>query len=282
MAAGSLTSAAERLGLSQPTIGRQIRTLEREIGGPLFERTPHGLALTPAGAELRPLVEEMRRSAEAIGRLAGNGGTCRGTVRVSCGPWMTRFLSENLCELSKGIPDIRIALSNTYEFSDVPRREAEIAIRNRRPEQGRVAVRRLPDFTYAAYAHCDLVARLPATRTDRRYTECPWAGFDEARNHLPTARWLEERCGRPPRFQFSQSINILDAVKSGAALGILPCFVGEREADLERVDAPFQPLPEGGWLVINEDLRRAPHVRAVVERLVALFEVRREILNPRY
>lgn len=277
---GSLTAAAKRLGLSQPTVGRQVRALEEELGADLFERTAHGLALTPAGAELRPIVEDMRRAAEAAVRLAGDAGNYHGTVRISCGQWMARFLAGNLQDLTNDLPEVRIVIVNSYAFADVGRREAEIAIRNRRPGHGRMVVRRLPGFTYAAYGHRSFVARYPEAQTDERYAACPWAGFDEANDHLPTAMWLAERRGALPDYQFTQSINILDTVKAGAALGILPCFVADHDGDLRRVSPPFQPVPEGNWLVINEDLRRAPHVRAVVERLTALFEARRELLDP--
>lgn len=277
---GSLTAAAKRLGLSQPTVGRQVRALEADMGAALFERTPQGLALTPAGAELRPIVEEMRLSAEIAGRLAENAADYQGTVRVSCGQWMARFLAKNLGELSNGLPEIRMVIVNIYAFADVARREVEIAIRNRRPSQGRMVVRRLPNFTYAVYGHRNFLERRPEARTDERYAACPWAGFDEAHDHLPTAMWLAQRRGALPDFQFSLSINILDTVKAGVALGVLPCFVADSDSDLERVTQPFQPVPEGNWMVINEDLRRAPHVRAVVGRLTALFESQRDLLDP--
>ena len=63
---GSLSAAARALGMAQPTLGRQVRALEDELGVVLFERAGKGLILTPSGVEL---VEHVRAMGEAASRV---------------------------------------------------------------------------------------------------------------------------------------------------------------------------------------------------------------------
>ena len=64
---GSLSAAARRLGASQPTLGRQIRQVEQQLGVTLFTRKPRGLQLTDIGATLLPAAQTMR---DAAGQMA--------------------------------------------------------------------------------------------------------------------------------------------------------------------------------------------------------------------
>jgi DNA-binding transcriptional LysR family regulator len=63
---GSLSAAARELGLTQPTLSRQVAGLEEELGVTLFERVGRGLELTPSGAEL---LEQVRAMGDAAGNL---------------------------------------------------------------------------------------------------------------------------------------------------------------------------------------------------------------------
>jgi DNA-binding transcriptional LysR family regulator len=62
--------AATRLHIAQPPLSRQIRDLEREVGTPLFERTPRGVALTPAGRAFLPEARLTLAQAERAQRTA--------------------------------------------------------------------------------------------------------------------------------------------------------------------------------------------------------------------
>src|SRR5580693_4361972 len=84
LAEGSLSGAARALGLTQPTVGRHIETLEAELGAPLFTRSASGLAPTEAAQALRPHAEAMAAAAEALVRTAsGEADAVRGVVRVT-------------------------------------------------------------------------------------------------------------------------------------------------------------------------------------------------------
>ena len=81
---GSLSAAARKLNASQPTIGRQVRALETDLGAELFQRQPRGMALTEAGAALLAPVQAMGESAQtAVLTAAGRGQRLEGVVRIA-------------------------------------------------------------------------------------------------------------------------------------------------------------------------------------------------------
>jgi DNA-binding transcriptional LysR family regulator len=186
-----------------------------------------------------------------------------------------------LPELQSVVPGIEIELFNEMAFANLARREADIAIRNRRPNEGRVAVRRLPDPTYAVYAARSYVEANSAALTEERYQQCAWIGFDETFPTSASLVWLRNKIGRWPHVRCSHSATIYDALVGGAGLAIVPCFAGAEEPSLVRLTPPLSDLDSQGlWMAVHEDLRHQPRVRLVADNLAALFERHRTALRP--
>ena len=280
-ATGSLTAAAAQLRLSQPTVGRRLQALEECVGAALLERTPRGMHLTAKGQALLPLVQQMERAGDAIDRAApGLADLPLGTVRITAGPWNSRFMARRLPELQAALPGIEVELYNEMAFANLARREADIAIRNRRPNEGRVAVRRLPDPSYAIYGARSYVERHPAALTEERYQACSWIGFDETFSSAVSLVWLRDKIGRWPQVRCNHSTTIYDALVGGAGLAIIACYAGDEEASLMRLTAPLDLPSQGLWMVVHEDLRYQPRVRLVADNLAALFERHEQELRP--
>ncbi len=266
----SLSGAARQLGVSQPTISRQIRTLEKELGEVLINTTPDGVEITKQGLRLAPLVEDMMRSALQIVSDAVDTVSTP-VVRIACGPWVASLIARHVIEMTESPATCQLEIVSSILFADIPRREADIAIRTKKPEKGRMKVRRLPHFNYAVYAAESLVAGRESAFDDRRFSRFEWAMLLPELDHFPTSKWLKAHCNKAPLLRCSTSINLLDAVKSGHVLAILPAFIGDNEHILKRVSSPFIPDHGQIWMVLPDDVGRRPHVRAVADRLVALF-----------
>jgi molybdate transport repressor ModE-like protein len=285
-AEGSLSAAARRLKLSQPTMGRRLQALEERMGAKLLERTGGGpggnYVLTPKGTELLPLVERMVDAGEAIERARPDfAEDATGTVRVASGPMTIRFIARRLPDLLDATPGIEIELCSSYSPINLSRREADIALRNRRPEEGRLAMRALPQPSYAVFGARTYVARHPVAATTARYEECRWIGFDDTRGHSESLLWLIAKIGRAPHVRCSNASAILDTLIAGAGLAVLPCFLGAEEPALMQLSAPIDDLDrEGLWLVLHEDMRDRPRVRLVADRIAALFQRYRHQLQP--
>ena len=285
-AEGSLSAAARRLKLSQPTMGRRLQALEEQMGAKLLERMGGGpgghYVLTPKGAELLPLVERMVEAGEAIERARPDfAEDASGTVRVASGPLTIRFVARRLPELLDALPGIEIELYSSYSLINLSRREADIALRNRRPEEGRLAMRALPQPSYAVFGAKAYVARHPVAATAARYEECRWIGFDDTRGHSESMLWLTTKIRRAPHVRCSNASAILDVLIAGAGLAVLPCFLGAEEPALVQLSGPIDDLErEGLWLVLHEDMRDRPRVRLAADRIAALFHRYRHQLQP--
>ena len=143
-----------------------------------------------------------------------------GTVRVASGPLTIRFIDRRLPELLDELPGIEIELASSYSLINLSRREADIALRNRRPEEGRLAMRGIPQPSYAVFGAKTYVARHPAAATEARYEQCRWIGFDDTRGHSESFQWLCARIGRVPHIRCSNASTILDALINGAGLAV--------------------------------------------------------------
>ena len=131
----SLSGAARELGLAQPTIGRQIASLEEELGVTLIDRAANGVILTETGLALAEHVRLMGEAANKVALTAsGNAQSIEGTVRISATETdCVYLLVDILAELRELQPGIRIELLATDSVSDLRKREADIALRNGRP-----------------------------------------------------------------------------------------------------------------------------------------------------
>lgn len=131
---GSLRRASIELEVSQPTVSRHIRSLETDLGLPLFDRDRDGHRLTAAGAELLPEVRAVESSALRVERRARD--KIRGlaeTVRVEAMEWPAALLARGLGRLPPG-PRVELVLSGdtVTEAARVP----EIVVRHRMPPIG--------------------------------------------------------------------------------------------------------------------------------------------------
>lgn len=105
---GSFTRAAEQLGIAQPSLSQQIRTLEKQIGNPLFERLGRSVRLTAYGEALRrPAADILQQVAEAKSALANLQEGVRGKLRVGVIPTIMPYLiAPRIGDFSKRFPEV--------------------------------------------------------------------------------------------------------------------------------------------------------------------------------
>ena len=152
--AGSLSAAARQLGLTQPTVGRQVAALEEELQLALFERTQRSMTLTDAGRDLLVEARKMGDAATQISVIA-RGRTHRldGTIRVTASDMMSAYvLPDTLLKLRTLAPMLRIDVIAANDIRDILKREADIAIRHVRPTEPDLIARKIGDSSAHLYA----------------------------------------------------------------------------------------------------------------------------------
>ena len=272
--AGSLRRAARALRLGQPTVGRHLRQLERSVGARLFERSPDGHRLTREGQELLPGAQSMADTATAIDRRrAGFGPDVGGAVRLMTGEWVARYLAPRLGDLAAAHADLTITLAETHQDPDLERREADLYVKHGLPARGRLIRTRLGSLLPAIYGARPYVEAHPDAKTEARWRRCAWVAYDVPHESFRSMAWLAQRLAdRTPRVRANRIGLQIEAIRAGAGLGILPCFVGDTDPALVRVTAPIGELEADYWLLVHPDLRAVPRVRRVIEWIRMVFK----------
>ena len=277
---GSLTAAARRLEVSHPTVARRVKALEDAIGTRLFDRLPDRFALTAAGEELLADAHAMEEAAESIHRRsAGLGDTAHGTVRLSAGEAMTGFIASHLARLRERRQCIEFELVASHQLANLSRREADLLIREQVPDSASIVTRRLGRVAYAVYGRRGTMRR---AATPAALRETTWIGFDEEHSYMPGQSWLTELLqGARPPIRVNNWLVLHDAVRAGAGLAVLPCYLGDADPELHRMTPPLEGVAVDQWLLVHRDLRSLPRVRSVMDGLIQLFQEERAALEGR-
>jgi DNA-binding transcriptional LysR family regulator len=254
-------------------VARRVASLEEALGIRLFDRLPRGYVLTPEGEPLREQVERLEEDVFALQRMVrGRGPALSGTVRVSAPPaFASLFLAPRLGLLRERHPEIELELSGSNTSVSLTRREADIALRLARPEGSSLITRKVATSAYGLFAsRAHMAGRHPDTMD--------LLGFDESLEDVPQQIWLRDHArGRPLVFRANDLVSLLSAVRAGLGAAVLPFFATGNHPDfvcLERQGVPGRDI----WLVVHEDVRRSPRVRAVIDVLIEITARERGLL----
>jgi DNA-binding transcriptional LysR family regulator len=267
---GSLSGAARRLGVTQPTVGRHIDALEAALGLTLFTRSPRGLAPTPAASALEPHAEAMAAAAAALARTAsGEAAADRGTVRVTASEIVgVEVLPPVLAAFHAEHPGIVIELALTNRTQDLARRDADIAVRMVRPTQSGLLARRIGSSRISLFAHRDYLARFGEPRSLADLANHCVIGFDRDNSSF---RSLGGHAGTLTRESFGlrcdSDLAQLAALRAGVGIGGCQDNIARRMAELVAVMPNAFHHALEVWLVMHEDLKATRRVRLLFDHL---------------
>lgn len=268
--AGGLSGATGVTRASAPTLSRRMAHLERVLATTLFERSQSGYALTAEGRELLDLVRQMDLSAQSVNGWRQRMDP-RPKVKITAGTWTSAFIARHVKALMPNRQAPRIELLTGANFLNLSRREADLGIRNQRPEQQGLARRRLGLVRFAIYGTPDYLAANSKARTDDRFFACDWISTSPSATTGASTIWLHQRLETSASLICGTPQGVLEAVAAGAGLSILPSFVGEPDPRLERCSDFIEELTHTQWLVSHDEDRTLPHIRQVSQALHHLF-----------
>jgi DNA-binding transcriptional LysR family regulator len=268
--AGSLSAAARQLGLTQPTLSRQVVALEADLGVTLFERRGRRLVLNATGMELLEHIRIMGDAADTLA-LAASGRTQEigGRVCISATDTFAAYLlPEIVARIRSEAPQITIAIVASNQISDLHRGEADIAIRHVRPDRPGLVGRHVRDTEASFFASEDWVARNGLPKAPADLAKAGLMGFDDPR----FADFLGE-IGIPLdpadlRIVSEAAVTIWEMVKRGMGVAVMLREVAERTPGVVNLVPDMVPIPVPIWLVTHQELQSSPRIR-LVEAIVA-------------
>ena len=272
---GTLSAAAKALGMTQPTLSRQVSALEAQLGIRLFERVGQRLVLTDSGVELLEHARLMGSTALQFSLAAtGQSQQLEGSVTISAGELDAVFrLPKIIATLRREEPGIDIEVIVTNEASDLKRREADIAIRSFRPTQNDLIAKKLGEEVIWLYGTQEYLARLPDFTEFSELTDIQIIGFDRSNLVSDVLNQQGWRLSKQ-NFQLVTSFQLLQLglCKEGLGVMFFPECMGDNELGLVRAFehmGPVMRLPV--WLVCHQELRTSLRVRRVFDFIAAEF-----------
>jgi DNA-binding transcriptional LysR family regulator len=267
---GTLSGAARELGLTQPTLGRQIAELERQLGSALFIRSQRGLMPTDAARDIAPHAETMAAAADSMMRAASGGASdAAGVVRITASDIIgAEVLPSLLAGFRRAHPGVTIELVLSNRVEDLLRGEADIAVRMMRPSQQALVARQIGEIRLGLYAHRLYLKHSPAPKSLAALaSEHALIGFD---HETP---FLRDMISRLPitRNDFAlrtdSDLAHLAAVRAGFGIGFVQHGIARRDRNLVAILPDEISLPMDMWLVLHEDLRASRRLRLMMDHL---------------
>src|SRR4051812_22091304 len=240
---GSFTHAAEKLGMSQSAVSRQISALEDDLRLKLFIRHARGLVLTEVGEQLFRTAHRMHWELQQVETQMTESqdeptGPLLVTTTVGFG---STWLASRINEFLLLYPAIQLEIKLNDAEMDLAMREADVAIRLHRPNQSEMIQRKLFTVHNHFYASSDYIEKHGEPREIGDLDNHRIVSFGEpVPSFLGDINFLE-RLGRPdssPRraaMKVNAIYGMMQAARAGIGIAMLPDYVTEHETQLRRV-----------------------------------------------
>jgi len=267
---GSLSAAARTLNASQPTLGRQIKAIEQQLGAELFSRRARGLELTAAGQSLIPAARNMRDAMNQIRlTVAGQRQSLAGTVRITASEMVSHFhLPGILANIRELEPEIELELVPSNVTENLLFREADIAIRMYRSEQLDLIAQHIGELQLGVFASRSYLDKYGYPKSPDDFVNHRFVGYDRNERIIHGMRSAGMQVDR--HFFGVRCDNELvywELVRQGCGIGFSQKAIADNDPLLEEIpiDLKVDPLPV--WLTAHEVMRSTPRIHRVWELL---------------
>ena len=267
---GTVSGAADVLGVHHATVIRHIDALESRLGVKLFQRHARGYTPTEAGQDLMRVGQATDdQFGQLEGRIKGRGNDVSGELVVTSLASMSRLLMPVMTEFQAQHPGLLIRFLTDDRVFRLEYGEAHVAIRaGAAPQEPDNVVQDLARMEVGLYAADNYVQAhgKPATLED--FKEHRFVGADSEKSRAPFYRWLSNIVPRENvTFRAADANSLEQAVLDGAGIGFLPRWVAHGQDHLHEVCAAQEEWHGDLWLVTHVDLHRTVKVQAFLKFL---------------
>lgn len=262
---GTLAAAAQRIGADASTVFRGVQRIEKLLGQRLFERTRQGYAPTERMQALAQHAERIEAELEAARAVAlGPSADVAGLVRLTTTDSVLRGLvMPALPALARAHPLLQLELHAGNELLSLTRRDADLAIRATPKPPEHLIGRHLGTI---GFVPCSL--RTGSRRKSPPLEQQDWIAPDEAMPEHPSVRWRRKHLPRVvPRHRVDGIVAVVDAIKAGLGVGIVPVFMLAQERTLQPLGEPLAGCGSQLWLLAHPESRHLRRIAAVYQHL---------------
>ena len=267
---GTVSGAAEILGVHHATVIRHIDALERRLGVKLFQRHARGYTPTEAGRDLLAVAQTTEEQfAHLASRIKGHGETVAGELVVTSIAGIADLLTPVMVRFQEKYPDVRVRFLTDMRVFRLDYGEAHVAIRaGAGPEEPDNVVQPLTRIRWALYASKSYVERHGKPAAEDAFDGHRFVCSDAEVTRAPFHRWLRATV-QPDQITYTatEPAALESAVRAGAGMGFVAAFRAAEDPDLIEV-LPSRP----DWdtplrIVTHVDLHRTRKVQAFLSHL---------------
>ncbi len=267
---GTVSGAAEVLGVHHATVIRHIDALEGQLGVKLFQRHARGYTATEAGDDLMRVAQTTEdQLGQLEGRLKGRGDDVTGELVVTSLAGFAPLIAPILAEFQAAHPGLIVRFLTGDRVFRLEYGEAHVAIRaGRGEEQQDNVVQQLDALPTALYASESYIAKRGMPKDEDDLVNHDFVGHDNPDSRAPFYRWLNERVPRENViFRSTSDRGVAAAVLQGAGLGFFPVWSAKRSPELVQVLPPRTEWTVPVRLVTHVDLHRTTKVQTFLRFL---------------
>lgn len=261
---GTLAQAAQHLAADSSTVFRSLQKLETRLGQRLFERSRQGYLPSEATLEIATHAERIEAEVEgARATLLRPGNEVAGRVRVTTTDSVLRGLVlPCLPALTQKHPSLQVELSARNELVSLTRRDADLALRATPKPPDHLIGRHLGTIRFVVCAS----KAMPAARRRKPLEDHDWIAADDAMPDHPSVRWRRKSLPRvAPRHLVDSISGVVDAVRAGLGIGVIPLFMLDCENDLVLLSEPLEGCKSELWLLAHPESRHLRRIAATYQ-----------------
>ncbi|WP_420862375.1 LysR family transcriptional regulator [Algirhabdus cladophorae] len=267
---GTVSGAADVLGVHHATVIRHIDALEGKLGVKLFQRHARGYTATEAGEDLMQVAQTTEdQFTQLAGRIHGRGAAVSGDLVITSVPPMSQLLAQTIGKFQLEYPDLRTELVVDSRVLRLEYGEAHVAIRaGRQDQEPDNIVQPLGAMTTALYATKDYVARHGTLKGLEDIPNHRFVRLSTPNSRIPFNNWIMANV--PSEYVVYKASSLLaveDAVIEGVGIGFLPVYMAQNRDNLVEMIGPQKDWSTPLWIVTHVDLHRTAKVQSFTKFL---------------
>jgi DNA-binding transcriptional LysR family regulator len=261
---GTVSGAGRALSVDHTTVARRISSLEKQLGSRLFDRLPNGYVMTQVAEKLYPHAVSMEELIQVADReVFGMDAQLSGNLKLTASyDVFSRIVTPELGKFTNKYPGIVLELLSSSSLANLSERQADIAVRLSPNPPSYLIGRKILPLGHGIYASVEYLNKKRNSDTlvlwEHEHKTPEWVA-----DHFPKARVA---------IRANEILSMMESIRNHLGIGRLPCYVGDSEPTLRRLDLNLKPSTWGIWVLSHVDLRSTARVRVCREFLIGIIE----------